>query len=325
MKIFDIISQEQRMKITEELFKTVQPTATFYLMTVMSSLVVTYGLLINSIALVFIGVVVSPLFSTIFAFALSLIKADIHLMRKSIHSAATGILVSFAVAILFTLLVPGAGVTPALMERMRPNIFDLIISVAVGVGAGYLLTREGVGPYLPGLAMAILLVPHVSVAGIGLTLRRYDVLGGASLLLVTNLIALIAGNSIIFWVRGFIPYWSSEANEEIKKKLFVTMMVLLILAAPLTYVMFSVINQTSVSNKISNVLMQQLGAIKKAQVISYDFSELKTGYTIDVMLRSPERIDSRMARGIKNMLEEKLNKKVSLNISVVEFKQISAK
>jgi|GEM_PF-2480791 len=324
MKFFEIISQEQRMKIAEELAKAIQPGLSFYLMTAMSSLIVTYGLLSDSIALIFIGIVLSPLFAAIFAFSLSLIKGDIHLMRRAVHSASTSILLALAVAILLTLVSPVSGVTPSMIERMRPNIFDLMIALVVGVGTGYMLTREGIGPYLPGLAIAILLAPQVSVAGIGLTIRRYDIVGGASLLLLTNLVAIILGNSAIFWVRGFIPYWSSEAHEEIKKKLLVTFVILLILAAPLGYIMFSVINQTALSNRISSVLKQQLGMVKNVQIINYDFDEDNERFVVNVTLRSPKQMDAKMARNIKNVLERHLNKEVSLNLNVVQFQELNS-
>jgi len=323
MKIFEIMSQEQRMRIVEDLSKAIKPNISFYLMAALSAMVVTYGFLANSIALIITGIILSPLFSTVFAFSLSIIKGDIHLMRKSLHSAGSSILLGFAVAIMMTLILPNASVTPEILERIRPNIFDLIIGVAAGIGTGYLLTKENVHIFIPGVAMSILLVPPISVAGIGLTLREYNILGGASLLFATNLVALISGNSLILWLRGFVPYWSSEAHEEVKKKLIVTGLVLVLFAAPLIYIMISVINETAISHNISNVLTQQLEESRHATIIDQEFSQTKKGLIIDITLRSPKIITSNTATIIKGMLEEKLKKKVILNLNVISVKKLN--
>jgi uncharacterized membrane protein len=325
MKIFEIISQEQRMKIVEDLSKAVRPSFPFYFMTVLSTLIVAYGLLSSSCALIIVGVFLSPLPSSVFAFSLSLIKGDIHLMRRSIHSAATCVLLGFAVSIVLVLIVPGASVSSEMLARTKPNIFDLIMGLAAGLGTGYILTREGVWFFLPGIVLALLLVPPIGVAGIGLALRNYGMLGGASLLFTTYLISMITGNSIIFWGRGFIPYWSSRAHEEVKKKLFLTVLILIIVAAPLIGVMVSVINQTAVSNTISSVLTQELAAGEGTQIISYTFDETKSAFDVDVTLRTSKHISTGMVRSVKSALEGELKKSVELKLNIISFKELSAK
>ncbi|MFC1559957.1 TIGR00341 family protein [Candidatus Margulisiibacteriota bacterium] len=320
-----IISQEQRMKVADELSKGTESSLTFFIMVALSTIIATYGLIKNSILIVMGAMLVAPLMTPILAFSLSLIRGDIHLMRKSLEAELKGVFVTLVVALLVALISPGMGATPEILARTQPNFFDLVIAIAAGAATAYAITQEGMSVMFPGVVIAILLVPPLSVAGIGLSLRDFNIVGGSLLLFVTNLVAIIFSSSCVFWLRGFVPYWASDMHAEVRRKLIATFTILFIVAIPLVLVMYSAIHRTSISNSINDVLIEQVVTGKNAQLIEYSFKEAGKKITVTTTIRSPQRLSARDTRRIKKMIEEKINQPVSLKVFLVPFDVIESK
>ena len=92
-----------------------------------------------------------------------------------------------------------------LLARTAPNLLDLGIAVAAGAAGGYMLVRKETGSALPGVGIAVALVPPLATVGITLGLGRTDLTDGALLLFVTNLACITLAASLVFSFAGFIP------------------------------------------------------------------------------------------------------------------------
>ena len=120
------------MKVADELSKGAEPTGTFFIMVALSTIIAAYGLIKNSILIIIGAMLVAPLMTPILAFSLSLIRGDIHLMRRALEAELKGILATIVVALLVVLVSPGAGLTPEILARTQPNFFDLVVAIAAG-------------------------------------------------------------------------------------------------------------------------------------------------------------------------------------------------
>jgi uncharacterized membrane protein len=76
--------------------------------------------------------------------------------------------------------------------RVSPRLIDLIAAVATGVVGSVALARRDIADTLPGVAIAISLVPPLSVVGLTLESGEPDEALGALLLFVTNVAAILA-------------------------------------------------------------------------------------------------------------------------------------
>jgi uncharacterized hydrophobic protein (TIGR00271 family) len=99
----------------------------------------------------------------------------------------------------------GAVLSNELLSRTHPSLLDLVVALAAGVAAGYATVREEVGVALPGVAVAVALVPPLAVVGISLELGRSELAVGAALLFLVNLTSIVLASGIVFVATGFIP------------------------------------------------------------------------------------------------------------------------
>jgi uncharacterized membrane protein len=92
---------------------------------------------------------------------------------------------------------------PREMEtRTHPQFYDLLIALASGTAAAYAMGRPNLFSALPGVAIAAALVPPIATSGIALAHGDFVKGGGALLLFVTNMVAIILGTSLAFRAVG---------------------------------------------------------------------------------------------------------------------------
>jgi len=96
-------------------------------------------------------------------------------------------------------LVTNAQVT----ARTSPGLIDLITAVATGFAGAYGLARKDVSDVMPGLAIAISLVPPLAVVGITAAAGDWGSAWGAFLLFVSNVVAMIVAGTIVLTVYGY--------------------------------------------------------------------------------------------------------------------------
>lgn len=82
---------------------------------------------------------------------------------------------------------------------------DLGVAIAAGLAGGYVLTHSRASSSLPGVAIAVALVPPLATVGISLELGATSAAGGALLLFTTNLVAIVLSAMIVMLASGFVP------------------------------------------------------------------------------------------------------------------------
>ncbi len=68
-----------------------------------------------------------------------------------------------------------------------------------------MIARPAVSSALPGVGIAVALVPPLATIGICLQLREADLAGGALLLFATNLAAIVLSGAVMIFGAGFRP------------------------------------------------------------------------------------------------------------------------
>jgi uncharacterized membrane protein len=99
--------------------------------------------------------------------------------------------------------------------------------VLSGVAGAFANVRENIAKSLPGVAIAVALVPPLCVAGIGIGWLNYDVFYGAMLLFLTNLTGIIMAAGLSFMILGFAPF------SRAKKGIMVSVILVAIISVPL--------------------------------------------------------------------------------------------
>lgn len=176
----------------------------FATMMLMSVIVAIMGLSANSAALVIGAMLIAPLMTPVLGVAASVAMA----LGPALIRTATTVFIATVGAIFLGYL--GGKVVPnelssEVLARTAPDLRDLIVALAAGVAGAYATARPDVSSSLPGVAIAVALVPPLAAVGLTLEAGRGDLASGALLLYLTNLAAIIFASTAIFLVTGFVP------------------------------------------------------------------------------------------------------------------------
>ena len=98
-----------------------------------------------------------------------------------------------------------AVVNTQVASRIGPTLVDLAIAIAAGGAGAFALSRPDVSDSLPGVAVAIALVPPLAVVGLMISQNNWSAASGAILLFVTNLVAIILVGAGVFILTGVVP------------------------------------------------------------------------------------------------------------------------
>jgi uncharacterized membrane protein len=112
----------------------------------------------------------------------------------------TGAVVVVGLAWVLGLFVPYpvvAATSSQVASRISPRLVDLVAALATGAVGSVALAREDISDTLPGVAIAISLVPPLAVVGLTLESGAPHQAVGALLLFVTNVIAILASGIVV--------------------------------------------------------------------------------------------------------------------------------
>ncbi|MCJ7715471.1 MAG: TIGR00341 family protein, partial [Anaerolineales bacterium] len=312
--LFPTITAEEQLEVREELIDNAQPGKDYFVLIVLSSIIATLGLLLNSPAVVIGAMLVAPLMSPILGFSLGIVLGEVRLVRTSLESVFKGVMATIIVSILVGLISPLKEMTPEILARTQPTLLDLFIALASGMAGAYALSRKEVSAALPGVAIAAALAPPLSVVGLGLANGNMQAAGGALLLFVTNLITISLAGVMIFTLLGIHPL---NLQPEIKKRVRrgITGMVLLvvIITFPLGIIMNGIIQQNRQDLTIQRVL-DASPLLEELTELNIDRSQSRNQIVISATVRSPEPLSQAEVNELARALEEELQRPLILNV-----------
>ncbi|RUO30847.1 hypothetical protein CWE12_06315 [Aliidiomarina sedimenti] len=211
-----------------QLRENATPSPDYVALMMLSTMVAAMGLFVNSAAVIIGAMILAPLMAPLVSAAMAILRGEGNLFAQSARTIGIGIGLSLATAAIIARLFPIEQITPEIQGRLQPAILDLGIAIACGVAGAYAYARSSVMRSLPGVAIAVALVPPLCVVGIGLGWWRWDMVYGAGLLFVTNLVGVIGAAVITFLVLGFAPV------QRAKRGLAITAVSIVLITIPLS-------------------------------------------------------------------------------------------
>jgi uncharacterized hydrophobic protein (TIGR00271 family) len=206
-------------------------------MLALSVVIAVLGLSLNSDAVVIGAMLVAPLMTPLIGTAAALVMGWPRRLAQSALAVLAGSAAAVGISYVLTLLLPAANqnLTPAVLSRTSPDLRDLGVALAAGAAGAYATARKDVSAALPGVAVAVALVPPLAAAGFTLAIGREDLTGGALLLFAANLVAIVLIGAVVLAVSGFVPAGRLKAaSGRIRLGLLTAVAALVLVAAPLT-------------------------------------------------------------------------------------------
>ena len=172
----------------------------YWILLSLSGIIATAGVAADSPATVVGAMIVAPLMTPILGTAFALVIAERHYLKRSLLAVLGGALLVISIAFLFDMFNPVGVLTEEnsqVMARVHPRLIDLIAALATGMVGAFALVRSDVSNTLPGVAIAISLVPPLAVVGLTLQNGMIDEALGALLLFGTNVAAIIFTSTLV--------------------------------------------------------------------------------------------------------------------------------
>ncbi|WP_327176592.1 DUF389 domain-containing protein [Streptomyces sp. NBC_01335] len=217
------------------------PSSTrFWCLLVLAAVIAGAGVVGDSSATVIGAMIVAPLMTPILGSALALVLADRRHVVRSVLLVTGGALAVVLIGMLLGWIVSrpdGFASNSQVSSRITPRLIDLVAALATGTVGAFALVRTDISDALPGVAIAISLVPPLSVTGLLITAHRYHDAGQSALLFATNVTAIVATGTVVFLcygVRNAATAAKLRVGEFRGRTLAAVIVVLLLVAVPLT-------------------------------------------------------------------------------------------
>ncbi len=178
----------------------------FWTMLILSAVIASAGVVSDATATVIGAMIIAPLSTPIMGVGLGIVRRSASIARRSAAYTGLGALTVIGIGVSFSLVIPG-GVDllndSQIASRTSPGLVDLISAVATGFAGAVAFARRDVAAVLPGVAIAISLVPPLAVVGVCLGQGAVALALGALVLFMSNFVALVLAGSLVFTVAGY--------------------------------------------------------------------------------------------------------------------------
>ncbi len=206
------LGDEKRDDVAETLYfeepERAHKIASYAVMLLLSVTIASLAILQDSTAVVIGAMLIAPLMTPIMGTGAAIVNGWRERMFTSLAlvalSIAAAIALAWAIASWTPALVPIAN-NGQIASRVSPTLLDMAIALAAGAAGAYATVDDRVSSSLPGVAIAVALVPPLSVVGVTLQAGLLDDALGAFLLFSTNFVSIVLASLVVFFVTGFSP------------------------------------------------------------------------------------------------------------------------
>jgi uncharacterized hydrophobic protein (TIGR00271 family) len=189
----------------------------FWLLLVLSAVIATAGVIQDSTATVIGAMIIAPLAVPIQGAAVAIAYGELRPLLLSIAIIAGAMAAVVGLAALIAVVLPELE-PPAdnsqITGRASPTLVDLVAAATTGLAGAFAVGRRDIGDILPGVAIAISLVPPLAVVGVAGVAGEWSSAGGALLLFLTNVLAIVVAGMVVFGSLSVTP--GLAANGDFK-------------------------------------------------------------------------------------------------------------
>ena len=172
----------------------------FWVLLVLAGMIASAGIASDSTATVIGAMIVAPLMTPIVGTVFSVMTGDRANLFRSLGLVVMGSIVVISISWLFGKLLPVpivAQTNSQVASRVHPDLIDLVAALATGAVGAFAVLRSDVSNTLPGVAIAISLVPPLCVVGLTLESGADGQATGALILFLTNVGAILLSGLVV--------------------------------------------------------------------------------------------------------------------------------
>lgn len=217
---FDPLTDEE---LRSKVLDLSHDTRSFLAMILLSAIIATAGLLVNSPAVVVGSMVIAPIVGPVLTAAVGATTGDREMLVHSTWLQGAGLAVAVVGAWAFSVGLQFGGFVPATLDitsidlialRVAPTVFTVVVGLAAGAAGAYGLATKG-PTSLIGVMIAAALIPAAATVGIAAAWNEPRIAIGSLLLLVLTMILINVSAFSVLWGFEYRPDeqgWLFEAS-----------------------------------------------------------------------------------------------------------------
>lgn len=210
------ITKYEQYRTVDELFMKGRSSSSYYTLLGLAAIITTSGLLLDSIAIVIGGMLVAPVLTPLLLIGLGLSLGQFAVIKRvgylMIRSFGLVIVISAALAIAF-----GQPTEVSMFaEGNHIVILYFLVALSSGIAGTFALARKELTVLLPGVAVAITLLPPISLMGIWASALNFDLVRFYFVIFLLNVFGIVAGSLAVFSLLGFYRLKKKVKVEEEK-------------------------------------------------------------------------------------------------------------
>lgn len=199
---FRALPEQDKAALVRKLVESGTPDFDYFYLIGLSTLMATLGLLLDSSAIVIGSMLIAPLMYPVLGVALGLVMLGntTTVLERAINTLVKSLVIALGLSVVAAFFFGDQATyeTAEVMMRTVPSHLHLLVAVAAGAAVAYTLARPEWSDALPGVAIAVALLPPLAAVGVGLAGASAFIIKGAAMIFVLNLIGIIGIAVIIF-------------------------------------------------------------------------------------------------------------------------------
>ena len=323
----DRIARDELVAAASEL---VPSTNTYILMTIVSALIATAGLLLDSPAVVVGSMVIAPLVGPATSASIGTVVSEQRMFIRGIYLQGMGLLLAIIAAFAFAFVVrnvnlipPITDITtvPEIRERVAPDFLSLVIAIGAGV-AGIVSLTTGVSTALVGVMIAVALIPPAATVGIGLAWGAPLVTLGSGVLVLVNVLSINLAAMVVLWYSGYRPqHWfkTGHARQAMLKRAATLLVAIVVLSAFLGGVTLDSYQRANTDEAIQEEVQTTVDQFETTHDI--ELLSVEVLYSRAVPFQDPDRIVVRIGippgeslSGLATLIRERVAAETGHNV-----------
>ncbi len=308
---------------------------TYVLMTVISAVIATAGLLLDSPATVVGSMVIAPLIGPAMSAAIGTVVDDEDMFRRGVRMQVLGVAVAVAAATLFAFLLRTFALVPPgldplqlaeVSERLAPNVLVLVVAIGAGI-AGIVSLMTGVSATLVGVMIAVALIPPAAAVGIGIAFRIPRLVLGAGVILAVNVLSINLAALVVLWYEGYRPqrwFREDDARAAFVKRVAVLVAAIAVLSVFLGGVTYESYAVSTTEADIRTAVGEELAALdSNVELLELDIERTGTippleTERVDVIVGAPPGSDlAGLADALDDRVETTIGNDVRIEVRIV--------
>ena len=335
------ISREELIARAEDL---APENSTYLAFLILSTVIATGGLLLNSAATIIGAMVVAPLMGPAISASVGTVLDNRELASRGIKMQVGGLLLAIAIGAFIGILLkqsillpPGLDIRdiPQVAERTSPNFLSLFLALGSGIAGAISIIRNS-GSAIIGVAIAIALVPPAATSGLGLAWGLPGVAIAAAVLVLVNLLAVNVSALLMLWISGFRPAGAEaigRARSSVISHAVFLLFAIALLSVALGLVTYSSFETALVSQEVSAEMAAMFkepeyadeGLTLQGVTVDYKPTDLMLNNPVNVSIfvgrQAEQVVPPDIAQKAGSRLEKATDKNVSVRVGFVEIQK----